>query len=228
MTVSIQAKKTDIKACTLLLVLLLFGLSGTFAKKAPGMPFSAQMIHHAIASDTGNIVALTEFGVKPNSFENASAGVKKALAFCKEKSADTLLLPGGRIDLWPEYGFKRELYISNCTEDDSLSKIKNIGFLLDGFKNLVVEGNNTLVVLHGKMVSFAILNSKNIQLKNIRFDYERPTISELSILKVAPNILKLSFIPIQNTQLITGALLFMVKGGKANLITLYFSSPIKT
>ena len=215
MTVSIQAKKTDIKACTLLLVLLLFGLSGTFAKKAPGMPFSAQMIHHAIASDTGNIVALTEFGVKPNSFENASAGVKKALAFCKEKSADTLLLPGGRIDLWPEYGFKRELYISNCTEDDSLSKIKNIGFLLDGFKNLVVEGNNTLVVLHGKMVSFAILNSKNIQLKNIRFDYERPTISELSILKVAPQYIETVLHPDSKYAIDNGRIAFYGEGWKS-------------
>ena len=175
MSVFNRAKKAGIQASTLLMVFLFFDccIKETFAK-------------NGIASDTGSIVALTDFGIKSNSFENASAGVKKALRFCKENSADTLLLPGGRIDLWPEYAFKRELYISNSTENDSLPKIKNIGFLLDGFKNLVIEGNNTLVVLHGKMVSFAILNSEHIQLKNMRFDYERPTMSELSILKVSP------------------------------------------
>ena len=63
----------------------------------------------------------------------------------------------------------------------TLPKIKNIAFLFEDCKNITLDGNNTLVVLHGKMVSFAILNSSNIKIKNIRFDYERPTMSELTI-----------------------------------------------
>lgn len=186
MTVLNGAKKAVIQTCTLLMLFMFAGCCTNGASAKNAMPPSAPMLHPGFASDTGTVVSITDFGVKPNSFENASAGVKAAIAFCKAKSAGTLLLPGGRIDLWPEYAFKRELYISNSTENDSLSKLKNIGFLLDGFKNLVIEGNNTLVVLHGKMVSFAILNSEHIQLKNIRFDYERPTISELMLLSVSP------------------------------------------
>ena len=71
-------------------------------------------------------------------------------------------MPGGRIDLWPEDAVKKEIYISNSTESDTLSKVKNIGFFFDHLKNVTLDGNNTLVVLHGKMVSFALFNCQNI------------------------------------------------------------------
>ena len=129
-------------------------------------------------------VLLTGFGAKADSYQNASPALKQALDLCAKKQNATLVLPGGRIDLWPDGAFKRELYISNATENDTLSKVKNIGFLINGFKNLVIEGNNTLVVLHGKMVSFAIINSENITIRNLQFDYERPTMSELTVTNV--------------------------------------------
>ncbi len=128
-----------------------------------------------------------DFGVKPDSFENASPAICKALDACKSVKNATLVLPVGRIDLWPEGAVKRELYISNSTEDDTLSKVKNIGFLIENFENLTIEGNNTLVVLHGKMISFVILNSKNIKIQNVSFDYERPSMSELTISSVSDN-----------------------------------------
>lgn len=216
MAVFNQMKNTGIGACILLLVFPFFGYSinDTPGQCIDGIQFSGQA-HQRIASDTGNIVSLTDFGVKPNSFENASAGVKKAIEFCKVKSAHTLVLPGGRIDLWPENANKQELYISNSTEDDTLSKVKNIGFLFDGFKNITVEGNNTLVVLHGKMVSFAILNSENIQLKNIRFDYERPTMSELTIKSVSSQAIETVIHPDSKYFIDNGRIHFYGEGWKS-------------
>lgn len=217
MTVFNQTKRPGIGACILLLVFPFFGhsINDTPRQNIHGIQFSGQTAHQRIASDPENIVSLTDFGVKPNSFENASAGVKKALEFCKAKSAVTLLLPGGRIDLWPEGTNKQELYISNTTEDDTLSKVKNIGFLLDGFKNLTIEGNNTLVVLHGKMVSFAILNSGNIQLKNIRFDYERPTMSELTIKTISPQAIETVIHPDSKYFIDNGRISFYGEGWKS-------------
>ncbi len=178
-------------------------------------PFFGYSVNDTLGQNMENIVSLTDFGVKPNSFENASAGVKKAIEFCKAKSAHTLLLPGGRIDLWPEGAIKQELYISNSTEDDTLSKVKNIGFLFDGFKNITVEGNNTLVVLHGKMVSFAILNSENVQLKNIRFDYERPTMSELTIKTVSSQAIETVIHPDSKYFIDNGRIGFYGEGWKS-------------
>lgn len=160
-------------------------------------------------------VNASDFGVKPNSFENASAGIKKAIEYCRQKPNVTLLLPGGRIDLWPEGAYQKELYISNATESDTLSKVKNIAFLFDGFNNINIEGNNTLVVLHGKMVSFALLNSSAITIKNVRFDYERPTMSELTVQSVSPQSVTVSVHPDSRFYIDNGLIDFYGEGWKS-------------
>ena len=85
------------------------------------MLFACFMFSVMCSSATGNglsgsspdTVRLAFFGVKANSFENAASGIVKAIGFCKSKKNVILSLPGGRIDIWPEGAFKKELYISN-------------------------------------------------------------------------------------------------------------------
>jgi hypothetical protein len=138
-------------------------------------------------SQTGvsqSLIKAADYGVVPNNFQNASAFIRKAIAACRGKDNAILQLPGGRIDVWPEGAEHKELYLSNATERDTLSKLKSIAFLFKGCRNLTVDGNNSLIVLHGKIVAFAVLNSNNIKIKNVSFDYDRPTMSELTILSV--------------------------------------------
>jgi len=164
-------------------------------------------------SDT---IRLLDFGLKVNSFENAAPAIQKAIAVCKSKSNPVLLLPGGRIDIWPDGAVKREIYISNCTEDDQQSKIKNIAFFFEGCNNITLEGNNTLVVLHGKMVSFVLLNSKNIRIRNIAFDYERPTMSELTIRSVIGSVVEADIHPDSKYLIDNGHIVFYGEGWKTN------------
>jgi polygalacturonase len=161
-------------------------------------------------------VLLTDFGVKSNSVENACPAIRKAIEACKSMTNTVLLLPEGRIDLWPEGAEKRELYISNATEDDTLSKHKNIGFLLENFKNFTIEGKNTLIVLHGKMTAFAILNSENIKIKNISFDYERPTMSEITIKSVSAHLIETEIHPDSKYSIENGIINFYGEGWKTN------------
>src|SRR5690606_33164919 len=130
------------------------------------------------------IIDLEDYGVKPNSFEDAVPAIQKALLDAAKQESAIIRFPKGRIDLWPAEAAKRELYVSNATESDSLSKVKTVGILLDNMRNVVLEGNETLIVSHGKMVHLANINSQNITVKNIGFDYERPTMSEMTILEV--------------------------------------------
>src|SRR6188768_2358281 len=160
------------------------------------------------------VVYASDHGVRSNSSENASTAIQKAIDACKEKKDAVLILPGGRIDIWPEGAAKRELYISNSTENDELPKVKNIAFLFEDCKNITLDGNNTLVVLHGKMVSFAILNSSNIKIKNIRFDYERPTMSELTIISVTDNSVEAEIHPDSKYVIDNGRIIFYGEGWK--------------
>lgn len=161
------------------------------------------------------VVDVTAFGVKANSFENASPAIKEAIESCRDKSDIILKLPGGRIDLWPDGSEKRELYISNSTEDDKALKVKNIGFWFERMDNLTLDGNNTLVVLHGKMVSFGALNCNNLRIKNISFDYERPTISELTIKSVSENSIETEIHPDSKFLIENGQIVFYGEGWKS-------------
>jgi hypothetical protein len=160
------------------------------------------------------VVSASDFGVHSNSFENAAPGIQKAIAACKAKEHSVLLLPGGRIDIWPEGTEKRELYISNCTENDTLSKVKNIAFLFEESKNIILDGNNTLVVLHGKMISFAVLNSQNIKIKNVQFDYERPTMSEVTIRSITASSVETEIHPDSKYTIDSGKIVFYGEGWK--------------
>jgi hypothetical protein len=161
-----------------------------------------------------SVVYASDFGVRSNNFENASTAIQKAIDACKAKGDAVLMLPGGRIDIWPEGTAKRELYISNSTENDELPKVKNIAFLFEDCKNVTLDGNNTLVVLHGKMVSFAILNSSNIKIRNIRFDYERPTISELTIKSITDHSVEAEIHPDSKYVIDNGRIVFYGEGWK--------------
>jgi len=160
------------------------------------------------------VIYASDHGVRSNSFENASTAIQKTIDACKEKGDVLLVLPGGRIDIWPEGAAKRELYVSNSTESDELPKVKSIAFLFENFKNITLDGNNTLVMLHGKMVSFAILNSSNIKIKNIRFDYERPTMSELTIRSVTDNSVEAEIHPDSKYVIDNGRIVFYDEGWK--------------
>ncbi len=163
-----------------------------------------------------SVINAADYGVTPNSVANAAAAIRKAIAACKATNSATLLLPGGRIDVWPDGAVKRELYISNCTEDDTLPKEKTIAFFFEDCKNLTLEGSNTLVVLHGKMVSFALLNCSNIHIKNISFDYERPTMSELTIQSVTASAVETEIHPDSKYNINKGQIQFYGEGWQTN------------
>lgn len=177
----------------------------------------------AVKANNPVVVKAVDFGVRPNSFENASAAIQRALAYCKDKPGARLELPAGRIDLWPEFSFKKELYISNGTENDTVSKLKSIGFLLEDFRNFQLIGAETLIVLHGKMVSFALINCQDVFIEGIQFDYERPTMSELIIQSIGEKQVQFQVHPASRYKIQEGKLIWYGEGWSAkNLHTILF------
>lgn len=123
--------------------------------------------------------------VRPDT--NASPALRQLIQTSIRTQAKLIVLPGGHLDCWPDGAEQKELYISNATEDDTGSKKKAVALYLEDAHDLTIEGNNTLLVLHGKMVSFALLNCSNITIKNLKVDYARPTMSEMTIRSIKPD-----------------------------------------
>ena len=58
---------------------------------------------------------------------------------------------------------------------------KTIGILIEEHKNLTIDGNGSLFMMHGNMMALAVVKSENIKLKNFSWDFEVPTVSEMTI-----------------------------------------------
>ncbi len=114
------------------------------------------------------IVYLSEF---ENLFENddATLAVSEALRKCKELDAEKLVLDKKELHFYEKYAFNKEYYISNND-----SGRKSIIFPIINMKNFTVEGCNTDLVFHGKVLPFVIDGSENITLENFSVDYKYP------------------------------------------------------
>jgi hypothetical protein len=128
------------------------------------------------------VINLTDYGIVSNSYQNASPAIARAIRDASGFDSCTIKFPGGRIDLWPEGASRQVYYISNATEDDSLPKIKIIGMLFKRLSNVTLDGNSTLMVYHGKMMLMAIDHCHNFKVEGLKFDFQRPTMSEMKII----------------------------------------------
>jgi hypothetical protein len=141
--------------------------------------------HATVSVDS---VYAKDFGIKPNTFEDVVPALQKAVDVCKQKENAVLVFQEGRYDFWPAHATEKEYYISNTSSQEEIPQKKYIiGLLLEQLNNLVIDGNNSLFVFHGKMTCFVFDHCKNISLKNVRMDFERPTMSEFTIKEIKPD-----------------------------------------
>ncbi|MDY7394510.1 right-handed parallel beta-helix repeat-containing protein [Aureibaculum sp. 2210JD6-5] len=136
--------------------------------------------NYGIAQDITTIYA-KDYGIIPNTFIDIAPQLKKVYNDLGKYDAVKLIFEEGRYDIYPDQSEQREYFISNTsTEKEVPSKIKTIALLFENAKDLTIEGNGALFVIHGKMINFAFDHCENITIQNVSFDYERPTMSELT------------------------------------------------
>ena len=60
------------------------------------------------------VISVADFGLKPDTRENAVAYVQKAIEACRGKEPVTLVFPEGRYDFWPQYAHEKNYYETNA------------------------------------------------------------------------------------------------------------------
>lgn len=137
------------------------------------------------------IINVTSFGLHPNTGENAVHIVRDCMeALAKVDGPYVLEFPFGQYDFFPCDAAKERYYISNTTtEEENPDITKMVGLLFKGNKNLIVEGNGSLFMFHGKMTMFTLDNCENIEIRNVNTDFVRPTVSEMTIEAIGNNYL---------------------------------------
>lgn len=66
-----------------------------------------------------------------------------------------------------------------------------VAFLLENLENVTLDFNGATVMLHGRIVPFILVNCKNIVIKNLKLDYDRPFYTQADVLDVKPGEIRM-------------------------------------
>lgn len=69
--------------------------------------------------------------------------------------------------------------VSNTVVYDGKTPYKHVGLLLDGISDLTIEGNGAELIFDGDMSGIALLNCRNITLRNFSVDWLHPRVVEM-------------------------------------------------
>lgn len=129
------------------------------------------------------VMRMSDFGLKPDSKENAIPLIRKALEECKKHSNAVLTFENGRYDFWPDSAFTKEYFESNTTNDAP----KKLGVLIEGIKGLTLDGGGADFIFHGAMQPITVDNSENIKIQNVNIDWDIPLTAQGRVLASSPN-----------------------------------------
>ncbi|MDR1436505.1 MAG: right-handed parallel beta-helix repeat-containing protein [Candidatus Symbiothrix sp.] len=171
--------------------------------------FSALLLLPALGALCNEVINVAAFGIQPNTFEDVTEKLQQVLETCRDRPDVTLDFPPGRYDFWADKAVQKEYYISNTSsESECPSKVKNVGLLFENLKNVSLEGNGSRFVFHGKMITLAIDRCENIKISNLSIDFERPTMSEITIDELYPDSLIATVHPDSRYAVIDGKIRF--------------------
>ena len=91
-------------------------------------------------------------------------------------------IPRGTYHFYFDEGIRRTCYISNHDQDNP----KSIGILLENYKDLVLDGQGSTLIFHGKMIPIVMLNCQNCTIRNFIIDFDVPAICQVEIVDVTP------------------------------------------
>jgi hypothetical protein len=89
----------------------------------------------------------------------------------------------GLYNFYPMRAYKEHLYISNT--NDTPYDYKKIAFCVTDSKHVEINGNGSEIMFMGKVMQTYISNSEYVEINDLSFDYNRPTVSEIKVLEVS-------------------------------------------
>ena len=140
---------------------------------------------NAAAAPAGKVIYVTDFGVKPDSGEDAVKGVRAAIEACRKESPVTLVFPKGRYDFRAEHSDQIEYFESNTTDNNP----KTCPIVLKGIKGLTLEGNGSEFVYHGRMQPLTFEDCAGITVRNLNLDWDIPFVAQAKIEQVGKDFI---------------------------------------
>lgn len=99
-----------------------------------------------------------------------------------------IVFPKGVYRFFPEQAEKKEYYISNHDQENP----KTVGMVLEEFRNLTIDGNDSLFLFHGRMLPVSVVGCRNIILKNFSIDFDDPKIAQVTLVDKKEGLFRVS------------------------------------
>lgn len=111
------------------------------------------------------IINIGALGLKPNSNDSAIPFLKKALQQAKQYPSSKIIFPKGIYHFIPNMDAmpSDKTYIANE---------------LSGLQNLIIDGQGSEFIFHGRTIPFNVTKSNNITFQNFSVDYDRPMVTQ--------------------------------------------------
>ncbi|MDA8539137.1 right-handed parallel beta-helix repeat-containing protein [bacterium] len=132
-------------------------------------------------------VNVAEFGAIPNSAADSCLAFNKSIEAARESNASTLRIPHGIYHFyWHSCGqWAPLIYVSNTVVTPLPPK--PIALWLRGLTGLVIEGEHSLLLMHGLMTPIAVDHSHSITVRNLAVDFPHPSVVEALVTAAAPD-----------------------------------------
>lgn len=174
---------------------------------------------HVCVAAKQDTVYVADFIKGVNTYKNVVVEVQQAIDACKSSNANVLVFPQGRLDIWPDGATRKEYFISNTsTESECPSKEKTIGLFFDRLEGVHVKGDGTEIICHGKMITMAFDQCKDMKIEGLTFDFERPTGSEITFENVTDSGVVVRLHPDSRYEIRNNKIALIGEGWKSNLI----------
>ena len=139
----------------------------------------------ASASAASDEVNVLEFGAVADSGTDACMAFNRSIEAVRDRGAAVLRIPRGTYHFyWHTCGqWAPLMYVSNTVVTPLPPK--SIGVWLRGLSNVVVEGEFSLLLMHGLMTPIAMDHSHNVTIRNLAVDFPHPSVVEAVVTSAA-------------------------------------------
>jgi len=131
-----------------------------------------------------------------------------------EESPIEIHFAAGRYDFYPDETIRRKYQISNTNGDPD--NAKSIGILLEKAKHVRVTGPDAYLFYRGKMIESCIDGCEDISIRDLHFDYHRPTVSEYTVVAIGDGYADLKIHPDSHYAINDGQITWQGEGWSYN------------
>ena len=125
----------------------------------------------------GSVVDVTHFGAVPDDGKDDTAAFLAAFHEAQSHGGRVIRIPRGRYNLRAE---------GDCLRAEGNLGSRNPLFFLTNLDGLIIRGEGAELMMSGNSTIFAFKECKNITLKGVTVDWERPPFSQGTVIATAP------------------------------------------